>query len=132
MKLDLKGLKNLNAPNNKICGSKILSHHLPKRSSRLKLALRHAANAIGQLKEGILADFFRRISYKKGRAIAIGALARRLAVILWNMITKGHAYSPPATYLCLDEKRKLGIVKRIRKTVAKFELKPDDLGFATY
>lgn len=120
------------APNNKISGGKILSHHLPKGSSRLKLALRHAANAIGQLKEGILADFFKRISYKKGRAVAISALARKLAVIIWSMITKGQAYSPPTTYLCLDEKRKLGIVKRIRKTVAKFELKPDDLGFATY
>jgi hypothetical protein len=119
------------APNNKISGGKILSHHLPKGSSRLKLALRHAANAIGQLKEGILADFFKRISYKKGRAVAISALARKLAVIIWSMITKGQTYSPPTTYLCLDEKRKLGIVKRIRKTVAKFELKPNDLGFAT-
>jgi transposase len=119
------------APNNKISGGKILSHHLPKGSSRLKLALRHAANAIGQLKEGILADFFKRISYKKGRAVAISALARKLAVIMWSMITKGQAYSPPTTYLCLDEKRKLGIVKRIRKTVAKFDLNPNDLGFAT-
>lgn len=119
------------APNNKISGGKILSHHLPKGSSRLKLALRHAANAIGQLKEGILADFFKRISYKKGRAVAISASARKLAVIIWSMITKGQTYSPPTTYLCLDEKRKLGIVKRIRKTVAKFELKPNDLGFAT-
>jgi transposase len=119
------------APNNKISGGKILSHHLPKGSSRLKLALCHAANAIGQLKEGILADFFKRISYKKGRAVAISALARKLAVIMWSMITKGQAYSPPTTYLCLDEKRKLGIVKRIRKTVAKFDLNPNDLGFAT-
>ncbi len=119
------------APNHKISGGRILSHHLPKGSSRLKLTLRHAANAIGQLKEGILADFFKRISYKKGRAVAINALARKLAVIMWNMITKGQAYSPPTTYLCLDEKRKLGIVKRIQKTAAKFDLKPDDLGYAT-
>ncbi|QQR95249.1 MAG: IS110 family transposase [Bacteroidota bacterium] len=47
------------APNNKISGGKVLSHHLPKGSSRLKLALRNAANAIGNLKEGHLADFLR-------------------------------------------------------------------------
>jgi len=117
------------APNNKISGGRVLSHHLPKGSSRLKLALRHAANAIGLLKEGILAEFFKRISYKKGRAVAISALARKLAVIIWNMISKGQAYTPPTNYLCLDEKRKLGIVKRIRKSIAKFDLKPDDFGF---
>ena len=32
----------------------------------------------------------------------------------------------------LDQKRKLGLVGRIRKSIAKFDLKPDDLGFATY
>lgn len=53
------------APNNKISGGKVLSHHLPKGSSRLKIALRNAANAIGNLKEGHLADFFRKINYKK-------------------------------------------------------------------
>ena len=51
------------APNNKISGGKVLSHHIPKGSSRLKLAFRNAANAIGQLKEGHLVDFFKRIAY---------------------------------------------------------------------
>ena len=39
------------APNNKISGGKILSNKIPKGSNRLKIALRHAANAIGNLKE---------------------------------------------------------------------------------
>jgi transposase len=116
------------APNNKISGGKVLSHHLPKGSSRLKLALRNAANAIGQLKDGHLADFFRKINYKKGRATAVSALARKLAVIIWNMITKSIPYNPPTQYLCLDEKRKQGLVKRIRKQIAKFELTNLDLG----
>jgi hypothetical protein len=116
-------------PNNKISGGKVLSHNLPKGSSRLKLALRNAANAIGQLKEGHLNAFFRKINYKKGRATAVSALARKLAVIIWNMVTKGLAYQPPAQYLCLDEKRKLGLVKRIRKQIDKFALTNADLGF---
>ena len=52
------------APNNKISGGKVLNHHIPKGSSRLKIALRNAANAIGNLKEGHLSDFFKRICYK--------------------------------------------------------------------
>lgn len=115
------------APNNKISGGKVLSHHVPKGSSRLKLALRNAANAIGQLKEGHLVDFFRRINFKKGRATAVSALARKIAVIIWNMVTKGMCYTPPTPYLFLDEKRKLSIVKRIRRQMDKFDLTNDDL-----
>jgi len=119
------------APNNKISGGKVLSHHLPKGSSRLKIAFRNAANAIGNLKEGHLADFFRRINYKKGRATAVSATARKLAVIIWNMLVKGVPYNPPTQYLFLDEKRKLGLVKRIKKQISKFEIQPDQLGFVT-
>lgn len=104
---------------------------IPKGSSRLKIALRNAANAIGNLKEGHLADFFRRINYKKGRPTAINATARKLAVIIWNMLAKGIPYKPPIQYLFLDEKRKLGLVKRIQKQITKFEIQPDQLIFAT-
>ena len=117
------------APNNKISGGKVLSHHLPKGSSRLKIAFRNAANAIGQLKEGWLVDFFKKIYYKKGRITAVSALARKLAVIVWNMIVKAVPYKPPTEYLFLDEKRKLGLVKRIKKQITKFDITNADLGF---
>ena len=39
------------APNNKVSGGKILSSKVPKGSNRLKIALRNAANAIGNLKD---------------------------------------------------------------------------------
>jgi transposase len=73
------------APNNKISGGKVLSHHIPKGSSRLKIVFRNTANAIGLLKEGWLVDFFKRINYKKGRLTAVSALARKLAVIVWGI-----------------------------------------------
>ena len=118
------------APNNKISGGKILSHHLPKGSSRLKIAFRNTANAIGNLKDGWLVDFFKRINYKKGREAAVSALARKLAVIVWNMITKATNYNPPSKYMYLDEKRKLNIVKHIKKQIAKFDLSKEELGYA--
>src|SRR5690606_35032834 len=46
------------SPNNKISGGKILSHKVPKGSNRLKIALRQAANAIGNLKNTGLSNFF--------------------------------------------------------------------------
>ena len=118
------------APNNKISGGKILSNKIPKGSNRLKIALRHAANAIGNLKDTHLSDFFKRVAYRKGRATAVSATARKLAVILWYMITKKIPYSPPMEYLFLDQKRKLRLVTKIKKSITKFDLKPDDLGFA--
>lgn len=117
------------APNNKISGGKVLSNHIPKGSSRLKIAFRNTANAIGNLKEGWLAEFFKRLSYKKGRATAVSALARKLAVIIWNMLVKGQGYNPPSQYLFLDEKRKIAAAKRIQKQITKFGLTNKDIEF---
>ncbi|MCO5253840.1 MAG: hypothetical protein M9892_05680 [Bacteroidetes bacterium] len=67
----------------------------------------------------------------QNRTVAVSATARKLAVILWNMVVKNMPYKPPTDYLFLDEKRKLGLVKRIRKQITKFELTNQDLGLAT-
>ena len=118
------------APNNKISGGKVLSHHIPKGSNRLKIALRQSANAIGNLKDTHLSDFFRRVSYRRGRQAAVSATARKLAVILWIMLSKKIPYQPDKEYLFLDQKRKLKMVTRIRNQIAKFEFKPEELGFS--
>lgn len=120
------------APNNKISGGKVLSSKVPKGSNRLKIAFRNAANAIGNLKDSTpLRDFFQRINFRKGRVSAISATARKLAVIIWNMVVKGTPYHNPEGYLFLDQKRKLGLVKRIQKQICKFELTKEELGFVT-
>ncbi len=119
------------APNNKISGGKILSSKVPKGSNRLKIALRNAANAIGLLKESTpLRDFFHRINFRKGRTSAISATARKLAVIIWNMVVKNVPYHNPEEYLFLDQKRKLGMVKRIQKQIDKFGILKEDVVFS--
>ncbi len=120
------------APNNKVSGGKVLSSKVPKGSNRLKIAFRNAANAIGNLKDSTpLRDFFQRINFRKGRVSAISATARKLAMIVWNMLVKGIPYINPAGYLFLDQKRKLGLVKRIRKQIDKFGLTNEELGIVT-
>jgi transposase len=119
------------APNNKISGGKLLSSKTPKGSNRLKIALRNAANAIGNLKDTHLSNFFNRICYRKGRTVAVSATARKLAIIIWNMVVKQIPYQPPTQYLFLDQKRKLGIVKRIKKQIDKFALTNEELGIVT-
>jgi transposase len=114
------------APNNKISGGKILSHKIPKGSNRLKIALRNAANAVGNLKDSDLAKFFKKIAFRKGRQAAITATARKLAIIIWNMIIKKEAYKPKSQYVFLDEKRRM--IAQIRKKITKFGIDPNELG----
>ena len=117
------------APNNKISGGKVLSNKVPKGSNRLKIALRNAANAIGNLKDTHLSDFFKRVAYRKGRTAAVSATARKLAVIIWNMISKKIGYTPPTEYFFLDQKRKMRVMEKMKRNIAKLELKPEDVGF---
>jgi len=115
------------APNNKISGGKILSNKMPKGSNRLKIALRQAANAVGNLKDTALSNFFKRIAFRKGRTSAISATARKLAVIIWNMITKKIPYKTDSQYEFLDQKRKRKVLE-MKKLIHKFDITPDDLG----
>ena len=120
------------APNNKVSGGKVLSSKVPRGSSRLKIALRNAANSIGNLKDSTpLRDFFHRINFRKGRVSAISATARKLAVIIWNMVVKGVAYENPAGYLYLDQKRRLAVQKRIQSQIIKYSLDKESFNFET-
>ena len=114
------------APNNKISGGKILSNRIPKGSNRLKIALRNAANAIGNLKDTALSNFFKRIAFRKGRTSAISATARKLAVIIWNMLVKKVPYKPDTDYEFLDQKRKRKVME-MKKPIHKFDITPEDL-----
>jgi transposase len=119
------------SPNNKISGGKVLSSRVPKGSNRLKIALRNAANAIGNLKESTpLRDFFHRINFRKGRVSAISATARKLGVIIWNMIVKNMPYKNPENYLYLDQKRKLAVQKRLQKQVENYQFSANDFKFS--
>ena len=82
------------SPNNKISGGKILSSRTPKGKNKLSIAIRQAANSIGNQKNHPLTAFFRKIAFRKGRGAAVTATARKLAVIIYNMITKKENYRP--------------------------------------
>lgn len=115
------------SPNNRVSGGKVLSHKIPKGSNRLKIALRNAANAIGNLKDTHLSNFFKRIAFRRGRAAAISATARKLAIIIRDMVVKAIPYSPPAQYEFLDQKRKRKVLE-MKRLIHKFNITTHDLG----
>lgn len=119
------------APKKKISGGKVLSSRTTRGKSRLADAFRHAANAVGNVsKQGSLHQFFLRITYKKGKLAAITATTRKIAVVVYNMLTKKESYKPldQTQYL---ERVRLTQLKNMQKRINQLGVKPKELSFAT-
>jgi len=63
--------------------------------------------------------------HTKGRVSAISTTARKLAVIIWNMVVKGTAYIPLSEYQFVDQKRKK--IAAMKRLITKFKITTDDL-----
>lgn len=116
------------SPNNRITGGKVISSKVSHHNNKLAGALRQAANAIGNMKEGKLHQFFKRIAYKYGRMAAITATARKLAVIIWNMLTRREAYRYEETVVYTDRLRRLQL-KSIQRKIKALRIHPGELSF---
>lgn len=114
------------SPNNKITGGKTISSRTPKGKNKLAIALRSAANTIGMMKKGAFKRFFDRIAYKKGRAAAITATARKLAVVIWNMVVKQQSFQPIDENL-YNEKIRKNTISNIRNKMKRMNLSINDL-----
>ena len=112
-------------PNNKISGGYIISNKTPSGKNLIATALRQAANSIGNQKDHQLTPFFKRIAFRKGRIAAITATARKLAVIVWNMITKAEPYKKNITVN--SDKNKSAQLKSIEKRIGLLQLTQDEL-----
>lgn len=117
------------APNNRKTGGKVMSSHTPKRKNRLSLALQRAANVIGNnLKSGALHQFFVRIKIKKGYMESVVATARKLAVIIWNMLSKKEQYQPTEDK-AYTEKIRAQAIKNMQKKLKRLNISPEELVF---
>jgi transposase len=115
------------SPNNKITGGKVFSSRTPKGKNILSNAFRLAANTIAQRKDGVLKKIFSRIAFKKGRAAAITALARRLAEIFWIMTVKKVPYKAQNEKE-YEEKTKHNVIKNIQHKMIRLNLTAEDIG----
>lgn len=80
------------APNNKISGGKIISSHLPKKKHAIKTALIHAANSVYR-SDNPMGDYYRRLKSRIGPKAAKCAMARKMAIIYYTMVTKKEAFN---------------------------------------
>lgn len=118
------------APNRKVSGGKVLSSKSKRNNNPLAHAFRYAANAIGNMKGATpLSAEFARIAYRRGRKTAITAIARKLATIVYCMLTKNEAYKPELA-LQRQEQGRNRQIQKLQDKITKLKLKPSDLVFA--
>jgi transposase len=115
-------------PNEKITGGKVISTHTKRGCNPLSQALKSAANVIGNLKTGHLANFFKRIAYRSGRKEAITATAHKLAVIIYNMLTKFEVYKL-YTNESNEEKKRQRKLKDIDRLIKKYKIGVEEVCF---
>jgi transposase len=82
------------APGNKISGGRVLSSRTRRSSNRAAAVLRMAAMSVGKTHTA-LGAFYRRLGARVGKAKAITATARKLAVLFYNAVRFGMAYVDP-------------------------------------
>lgn len=82
------------APGSKISGGKVLSSRTRRSSNRATALLRLAAVSIGKSSTA-LGAFFRRLAARAGKAKAVTATARKIAVIFYKTLRYGSAYKDP-------------------------------------
>ena len=92
------------APGNKISGGKILSSHTRRSKNRVTALLRLAAVNVGKT-DSALGAFYRRLSARVGKAKAVTATARKLALLFYNTLRYGRDYRDPgASYYEIQHK----------------------------
>lgn len=82
------------APSNKISGGKVLSSRTRRSGNRAASLLRLAAGTVGRT-DTALGAFFRRLSGRVGKAKAVTATARKIAVLFYNTLRHGMDYADP-------------------------------------
>ena len=82
------------SPSNKISGAKVLSARTRRSGSRAASLLRLAARTVGRTPTA-LGAFYRRLSARIGKAKAITATARKMAVLFYNTLRHGMDYADP-------------------------------------
>jgi hypothetical protein len=109
------------APHNKISGGRLLSSKTQRSANRAAAILRMAAMSLGRT-ETALGAFYRRLAYRVGKAKAITATARKLAILVYRTLKEGLLYHD-AGAAAYDAQHRTRVLRRLRQRAAT-------LGFA--
>jgi transposase len=110
------------APNNKVSGGRLLSSRTQPSANRAAAILRVAAMSLARTQTA-LGAFYRRLAFRVGKAKAITATARKLAVLVYRTL-KGELVYRDAGAHAYDAQQQTRVLRRLRQRAATlgFEL----------
>jgi hypothetical protein len=101
------------APHNKISGGRLLSSRTQPSANRAAAILRLAVMNAGRTQTA-LGAFYRRLAFRIGKAKAITATARKLAILVFRTLTLGLVYADPGA-AAYDTQHRTHVVRRLRQ-----------------
>lgn len=116
------------SPGCKISGGKVLSSHTRKSNSRVASQLRLVASTVGRT-ETALGAFYRRLSARIGKAKAVTATARKIAILFYRAMRFGMKYEDPGADQ-YERRYRERVVKQLQRRAAHFgfSLQPAEAG----
>ena len=109
------------APGNKITGGRLLSSKTRRSTNRAAVLLRIAAVNIGRTQTA-LGAFYRRLAARIGKAKAVTATARKLAILFYNALRFGMKYVDPGVAYYEERYR--------QRVLHNLQRRARDLGFS--
>jgi transposase len=101
------------APNNKISGGRLLSSRTQPSANRAAAIIRLAAMNLGRTHTA-LGAFYRRLAFRVGKAKAITATARKLAILIYRTLKDGLVYTDPGAEV-YDAQHRTHVLRRLRQ-----------------
>ena len=112
------------SPGCKVSGGKVLSSHTRKTTNRVAALLRLAAVTVGKTSTA-LGAFYRRLAARIGKAKAVTATARKIAVLFYGAMRFGMKYVDPGADH-YEQRYKERVIKQLHRRAAElgFSLQP--------
>jgi transposase len=105
------------APYNRVSGGRLLSSRTQPSANRAAAVLRVAAMSLGRTQTA-LGAFYRRLAYRIGKAKAITATARKLAILVYRCLKGDLVYQDPGA-AAYDRKHRDSVLRRLRQNAAE-------------
>jgi transposase len=105
------------APKNKITGGRLLSSRTQPSANRTAAILRLAAMNLGRTQTA-LGAFYRRLAIRIGKAKAVTATARKLAILVYHTLKDGLVYRDAGAE-AYDAQHRTHVVRRLRQRAAQ-------------
>ena len=116
------------SPNKKVSGGKVLSSKTRKSKAKLRTSFKQAAIGLAKVKDNVLARFYHRMASRHGKGTAITATARKLAIIVYNMVHKRQAYRSESL-VEQEQKVRTRKIKHIQRTIQKLKIRSSRSSF---